>query len=110
MRFTASAAVLAVASMLGLAQPAAASGLISTSDAVMVSLKSIESQDQLAKQLTADGYTNILLASVAATRENPHPELNPSLVNQPNEPARTGWNGTAVKDGATYQIYVSYAR
>ncbi|MBB5374475.1 hypothetical protein [Acidocella aromatica] len=110
MRFRASAAVLAVTSMLGLVQPAVASGLISTSNAVMVSLKEIESQGQLAKDLAAGGYTHILLSSVAATRENPHPELNPSLVNQPNEPARTGWNGTAVKDGETYQIYVSYDR
>lgn len=110
MRFSASAAVLAVSSLLGLVQPAVASGLFSTSEAMMVSLKDVESQDQLAKQLTAEGYDHILMASVAATRMNPHPELNPSLVNQPGSPARTGWNGTAEKNGVTYQIYVSYAR
>lgn len=110
MRFRVSAAALALTSVLGLVQPAVASSLFSTSDAMMVSLKDIESQSQLAKDLAAQGYTHILLSSVAATRENPHPELNPSLVNQPGEPARTGWNGTAVKDGVTYQIYVSYTR
>lgn len=74
---------------------------------VQVPVSGVESQAQLAQQLSAEGYSDVLLASVAPTRENPHPELNPSLVNDPSAPVRTGWNGVAQKSGETVQVYVT---
>ncbi|MDR3506164.1 MAG: hypothetical protein P4L52_07955 [Acidocella sp.] len=110
MRFNISAVALAAASLLGIAQPAVASGLLSMSSAIMVSLEDVESQAQLAKQLQAEGYSNILLAAITATRMNPHPELNPSETNIAGTPVRPGWNGTAVKDGKTYDVYVNFVQ
>ncbi len=107
MRFFASSAVVATAALLGLAQPAAAFSLFSTVASVTVPVSNVESQAQLAAQLQAQGYSDVRLASFAATRENPHPELNSALVNEPTSPVREGWNGTAVKDGETIQVYVT---
>jgi len=107
MRFFASAAVLAATALLGFAQPAAAGGLFSTVASVHVPVAGVESQAELAQQLSAQGYSDVLLASVAPTRENPHPELNPSLVNDPTAPVRSGWNGVAQKGGETIQVYVT---
>ncbi|MBB5374476.1 hypothetical protein [Acidocella aromatica] len=107
MRFFASSAVLATATLLGLAQPAAAFSLFSSVASVQVPVSGVESQAKLAAQLQSQGYSNVELASVAPTRENPHPELNPSLVNDPASPVRTGWNGVAQKDGETVQVYVT---
>ncbi|MDR3506163.1 MAG: hypothetical protein P4L52_07950 [Acidocella sp.] len=107
MRFFASSAVLAATALLGLAQPAAAFSLFSSVASVQVPVSGVESQAQLAAQLRSEGYGEVLLASVAPTRENPHPELNSSLVNDPSAPVRSGWNGVAQKGGETVQIYVT---
>jgi hypothetical protein len=108
MRFNIYATALAVTSMLGLTQLANAATVMSMSSAVMVSLSDVESQAQLAQQLQTAGYTNILLAANKPNTMYPHPELSPSETNVPGTAVRTGWNGTAEKDGKTYDVYVTF--
>ncbi|MCB5945624.1 hypothetical protein [Acidocella sp. KAb 2-4] len=110
MRFSAYAAALAAASLLSLAQPAAAAGSFAPAPAVHVHAAGLESQAQLAAQLSAQGYSNVALTSAEPSLANPHPELNPSESGNPAQtPVRDGWNGTAQKDGQTVQVYASHS-
>jgi len=108
MRFSTSAAALAAATLLGLAQPAAASGLFSRVVTVQVPVSGPESQAQLAAQLTAQGYDNIALVSAYPTMENPHPELMGHAANAAQTPVHAGWNGVAQKNGQTVQVYATH--
>jgi len=100
--FSAAALTLALAG----AQAAKADGFISTVPTVHVAVAGVESQAQLAQTLRGEGYADIVLSSAAPSLANPRPELNPELVSNPqNTPVRSGWNGVAVKDGKTVQVY-----
>ncbi|MCB5945625.1 hypothetical protein [Acidocella sp. KAb 2-4] len=108
MRFSASAAALAAASLLSLAQPAAAMGFFGPTPSVKVPAAGLESQAQLATQLQAEGYSNVTLSAAAPSLADPHPELNPTETSAPAQtPVHAGWNGTAVKDGKIVQVYVT---
>lgn len=75
-------------------------------DSVHIAVDGVQSQAQLAQALSAQGYSDIALSAVAADPTHPHPELNPDFVAHPQAtPVRSGWNGVAVKDGKTVQIY-----
>ena len=93
-----------------LAAPAArAEGFISRVPTVHVAAAPTESQAQLADQLRAQGYTEIVLSSIPATPVNPHPEGNSSLTSNPGQtPVHAGWNGVAVKGGQTVQVYADF--
>jgi len=108
MRFSTSAVALAAATLLGLAQPAAANGLFTRPATVQVPVSGAESQAQLAAQLSAQGYDNIALVSAYPTMENPHPELNGGAVNAAQAPVHAGWNGVAQKNGQTGQVYATH--
>lgn len=108
MRYITLTAAAAAVALLGVVQPAAAFGFLSPAPIVQVQVSGAESEAQLAAQLQSQGYTDIRLSSVAANPANPHPELNPTLVNNPTAPVHDGWNGTAVKDGKTIEVYVTY--
>jgi hypothetical protein len=74
--------------------------------AVHVQVTGLESQAQLADGLRALGYHDVVLSSVYPSPENPVPEENPSETSHPEQvPVHFGWNGVAVKDGKTYQVY-----
>jgi hypothetical protein len=103
-----SALCLGVAVLLFSAGAASAKPLFGPDPAVRVAVPSVSSQAQLADTLRAQGYSDIRLSAVPADPDNPHPELNRTLTNNPeNTPVRTGWNGVAVKDGRTVQIYAT---
>lgn len=74
-------------------------------------LKGPLSQAQLIAGLQAHGYTDIKLSADVADPFNPHPEQAQS-VSSPRDPKaqitplHLGWNGTAVKDGRTYDVYL----
>ena len=71
-----------------------------------VDVAGIESQAQLAQILRSQGYSEIMLADTAPSFTAPHPELNPDRSAHPDiTPVRAGWNGVAVKDGKTVEIY-----
>ena len=108
MRFSTSAVALAAATLLGLAQPAAANGLFTRPATVQVPVSGAESQAQLAAQLSAEGYGHIVLTATYPTMENPHPELNGGAVNAAQTPVHTGWNGVAQKDSQTVQVYATH--
>jgi hypothetical protein len=108
MRFSTSAAALAAATLLGLAQPAAASCLFSWVPTVQVPVSSVESQAQMAAQLSAQGYDHVILTASYPNISNPHPELNGGPINTVTAPVHPGWNGVAQKNGQTVQVYVTY--
>jgi hypothetical protein len=88
------------------AQPARADGLFSRVETVHVAVPMVENQAQLADRLRAQGYTQVVLSSVPASPAIPHPEANPTLTSSPEQtPVHDGWNGIAVKDGMTVQVY-----
>ncbi|MDR3506162.1 MAG: hypothetical protein P4L52_07945 [Acidocella sp.] len=108
MRYLTSAVALAVATMLGVAQPAAASGFwFSWVATVHVSIPDVESQAQLAAELSAEGYDNVILSASYPTIGNPHPELNDGLINSRWTPVHAGWNGVAYKKGQISQVYAT---
>ncbi|PPQ35310.1 hypothetical protein [Rhodopila globiformis] len=91
-------------------QAARANGLFSHVATVRVAVSGAESQAQLASQLRAEGYTNVVLSSVRATPANPHPESDSTLTSHPEQtPVHTGWNGVASKDGRTVQVYAEFS-
>jgi len=83
-----------------------ADGLLSKAPVVHVAVVGVESQAHLAQSLSAMGYSDIALTTVAADPTHPHPELNPEFTADPQDtPVRSGWNGVAVKDGKIVQVY-----
>ena len=110
-RFPLFAASLTALGLPLLAGPAAqAEGFISRVATVHVAIAATESQAQLADQLRAQGFTHVALSSVPATPANPHPEENSTLTGHPGQtPVRSGWNGVAVKNGQTVQVYADFS-
>jgi len=98
--------MLAIAVMTAGVQAAQAGDFVTTVPVVHVAVPAVESQAQLADTLREQGYAEITLADSAPTFTAPHPELNPARISHPETtPVRAGWNGTAVKDGQTVEIY-----
>lgn len=102
MRSFASLSLLAV---LAGAAPALADGFVSATPSVHVSLPASASQAQLAAQLAAQGYSNVLLTAAEPNLATPHPELTVPTANLAATPAQEGWNGTASKAGETVNVY-----
>lgn len=87
-------------------QAAHADGLFSRVATVHLAVAGAESQAQLADRLRAQGFSNVVLSSTAASPADPHPEGNATLTLHPEQtPVRSGWNGVAVKNGQTVQVY-----
>jgi hypothetical protein len=68
-------------------------------------------QAQLISGLEAHGYREVALGNEVATPDAPRPDLLVSVrsADDPDAqktPVHLGWNGTAVKDGATVNIYI----
>jgi hypothetical protein len=100
--------LMAGGAILGLAHPAMAGALLSRTPIVTIAISGVESQAQLADQLRAEGYENIVFSSFYPTIANPYPQQNPSEISDPAKtPLHDGWNGVAVKDGTTYQVYTN---
>jgi len=98
--------MFAVAALAVGVQAAQAGDFISTVPVVHVAVPAVESQAQLADTLREQGFAEIVLADAAPTFTAPHPELNPARIAHPEAtPVRAGWNGTAVKDGQTVEVY-----
>lgn len=93
-----------------LAAPAArADGFISRVATVHVTAAGTESQAQLAEQLRAQGFSNVVLSSTYPSPANPHPEGNSSLTSHPEQtPVHSGWNGVAEKNGQLVQVYADF--
>ena len=90
-------------------QPAQADSLLSTVPTVHVSVTRTTSQAQLADQLRAQGYANIVMSSTYPSPANPHPEGNSTLTDHPEQtPVHAGWNGVASKTGQTVQVYADF--
>jgi|GEM_PF-2917379 hypothetical protein len=105
-RFT--GALAAAALVFGLSHSANAGMLFSQVPVVRMAITGVESQAKLADQLRAQGYTDVVLASRYPTTTNPCPQLNPALTSDTaRTPVHPGWNGVAIKNGTTYQVYAS---
>jgi hypothetical protein len=99
---------LAVSAIGLLTMPAAAGDLVTAPAAVHVADPGVLSDAQLAEQLRAAGYTDIKLTSERPTQFTPRPEISAAVSEgeAPATAAHPGWNGTALKDGRTVDIYV----
>lgn len=98
--------MIAAAVLAAGVQAARADAFITTAPTAHIDVSGIESQAQLAQLLREQGYGEIMLADTAPTPAAPHPELNPARAAHPEAtPVRAGWNGVAVKDGRTVEIY-----
>lgn len=83
----------------------------STSTKVMTLTEPL-SQADLIQGLKDHGYTDIkIVTDYLPQVSDPHPELSHGF-RSPNDPAaqvtpvHLGWNGTAVKDGDTYDVFI----
>lgn len=86
-----------------------ADGLFSSVATVHVTVTQPETQAQLADHLRAEGYSDVIMSSATASPANPHPEKNSSLTSNPGQTlVHAGWNGVAVKDGQTIQVYAEF--
>ncbi len=87
-------------------RPAMAVELFSWTPTVHLAFHDGENQAQLAEQLRAQGYGDVVLSSVHASPANPHPELYSWATAHPEQtPVHDGWNGVATKDGKVVQVY-----
>ena len=90
-------------------QAAKADGFVTIAPTAHIAVSGVQSQAQLAQILRDQGYSDVLLADTDPTFTAPHPELNPERVAHPGTtPVREGWNGVAVKDGKTVEIYAQF--
>ncbi len=91
-------------------QAAHADGFISRVATVHIVVPGVENQAQLADQLRAQGFTGVILSSTYPSPANPHPEDNSTLTSHPEQtPVHAGWNGVAVRNGQTVQVYADVA-
>lgn len=76
---------------------------------VRVTIPSVINQAQLAAQLSANGYTDILLTPINPNPATPVPELIPTWQME-QTPVHRGWNGTALRtvDGRRVWVRVTY--
>ncbi len=117
------AASLASAAALGLATPAAAAddgylfGLVTPTPMVHLALPGTASEAQLIGTLQAQGFADIKVTPLSPNAFDPRPEfMHPDLTySSPddaaarNTPVHAGWNGTAVKHGRSFEVYVDRA-
>jgi hypothetical protein len=88
--------------------PVHAVPLFGQTPVVTVTVSRLQSQAQLAANLSQQGYSHVVLSAVTPNVTDPHPELNPGETASPaTTPVRNGWNGVADKDGQTVQVYVT---
>jgi hypothetical protein len=104
------ARLLAVAGPLG----ACAGGLITEAPALQVAIAGGESEAQLIRQLEAQGYDDVRVTEFRPNNVDRRPELMHAFRSADDEaaqvtPVHVGWNGTAVKDGRTFDVYVTQA-
>jgi hypothetical protein len=114
------AAALAGAALLGAATPAAAAddgyffGLVTPTPMVHLALPGSASEAQLIGTLQAQGFNDIKVTPLSPNAFDPRPELlhpdltysSPDDAAARNTPIHQGWNGTAVKSGRFYEVYV----
>lgn len=114
---------LSAISLLGGSGPAAAAedayffGLVTRTPMVHVPLAGTATYAVLIGRLRAEGYADVKLTPLSPNRFDPRPELmHPDLTitSADTDAAREttvhrGWNGTAVKGGQTFEVYVDRA-
>lgn len=67
----------------------------------------LQSQAQLADQLRAQGYMDVVMSAIYPSPAIPNPERNSTLTSHPEQtPVHEGWNGVAVRNGQLVQVYV----
>jgi hypothetical protein len=89
-------------------------GLARRAPMVHLPMSGVASYAQLIRQLQSEGYTDIKVTPLSPNMFDPRPELmHPDLTFTSAEDAaaqntaiHSGWNGTAVKDGTTFEVYV----
>jgi hypothetical protein len=89
-------------------------GIVTRTPMVHVPMPDVASYAQLVQQLEAQGYANIKVTPLFPNLFDPRPELiHPDLTfTSPGDkvaqatPVHWGWNGTAEKNGRTFEVYV----
>ncbi len=83
-----------------------AEDFISRVPTLHVAINQLQNQAQLAEQLRGEGYMDVVLSSTYPSPANPNPQNNPTLTSHPEQtPVHSGWNGVAVRNGVTFQVY-----
>lgn len=114
---------VASAVMLGASTPTAAAndrydfGLVTPTPMAHVPMSATATYAQLIRQLQSQDYADIKVTPLSPNRFDPRPELmHPDLtfVSADDETAQAtpihfGWNGTAVRDGRRFEVYVDRA-
>ncbi|MGO8915424.1 MAG: hypothetical protein ACLQJR_05900 [Stellaceae bacterium] len=99
------------------ADPSYVFGLVTLTPMVHVPLAGAASEAQLIQQLQAQGFSDFKVTPLSPNRFDPRPELmHPDLTvtsaadeRAQNTPVHAGWNGTAVKNAKTVEVYVDRA-
>jgi hypothetical protein len=92
-------------------------GLVTPTPTVHVPMAGAASYAQLIRQLQAQGYTDIKVTPLSPNAFDPRPELmhpditftSPDNEEAQDTPIHFGWNGTADKNGTTFEVYVDRA-
>ena len=109
------AALLYLALVAPLASCGAAPDFIDDAPSVHISIAGAASEAQLITELRSLGYSNIRVTDLRHNGMDRRPELMQAFSSADEEEAQVtplhfGWNGTAVKDGRTVDVYVDRAR
>ncbi len=92
-------------------------GLVTPTPTVHVPMAGATSYAQLIRQLQAQGYTDVKVTPLSPNAFDPRPELmhpditftSPDNEEAQDTPIHFGWNGTADKNGTTFEVYVDRA-
>ncbi len=113
--FVFSAALFAVvASVAPPISNAVAEDFVTGEMAVHVAVPGPESEAQLIEQLQARGFAGIKVTDVSPTFWDARPDYLHGFTSATDPAAQAaavhqGWNGTAMKDGRVYNVYVDTA-
>ncbi len=92
-------------------------GLVTPTPMVHLPMAGASSYAQLIELLQSQGYGDVKVTPLSPNVFDPRPELmhpdltftSPDNEDAQDTPIHFGWNGTAVKDGKTFEVYVDRA-
>jgi hypothetical protein len=119
-RLAALSIAFATAAALAACAPTAASddsyvfGLVTPTPMVHLAMSGATSDAQLIQQLQRQGYSDIKVTPLSPNIFDPRPELlhtdltysSPDDPKAQDTPIHFGWNGTADRNGRTFEVYV----
>lgn len=101
--------ISALVSTTAVATTGSATELFGRTPSVEMTISHTATQNELARQLEAQGYGDVKLSSFSPTTLNPEPQLCQCGDDPQTTRVHEGWNGTAQKEGRLVRVRVIYS-